>query len=434
MSILNFIDPNVRVAHYGTNEYKNGNDIVAEAERIKSSLKGIKTIVLSEDNGIEWVEFYLAAMSMPLTLVVVDPLTDPNLVTEIVKKYNPDLFVSTRVEGAISLKGFLKKANTSTTNKNYEGEATLVMYTSGTSGKHNGVVMSCAQVIKNIFSSNEKLKIGDGDVFFHTVPFSHSMGHLILLCCLFSSSTLIINTDSSMTFHGLLHSSSNITVVPPVVLKGCINSELLINKLSGYRAIITGGAPLERALYDKLSNMGLRIYNGYGATECVCGIAIADTYKSPCYGAVEPLSWANIKIAESGEILVRGDCVCQMYDNNKVIAKDGYYHTKDVGEFDSAGRLFIHCRLDDIIVMDNGYKFKKNEIESKIESLPFIAGCLIEKTEGGSGITIYLAKTRNSRSSEDEQIILNLIAKQIKVDKITYVDNLYNERGKKVKQ
>ena len=190
MSILNCIDPNVRVAHYGTNEYKNGNDIVAEAERIKSSLKGIKTIVLSEDNGIEWVEFYLAAMSMPLTLVVVDPLTDPNLVTEIVKKYNPDLFVSTRVEGAISLKGFLKKANTSTTNKNYEGEATLVMYTSGTSGKHNGVVMSCAQVIKNIFSSNEKLKIGDGDVFFHTVPFSHSMGHLILLCCLF------INTNN----------------------------------------------------------------------------------------------------------------------------------------------------------------------------------------------------------------------------------------------
>ena len=305
------------------------------------------------------------------------------------------------------------------------------MYTSGTSGRSKGIVLTTEQILKNVLSSNEKLRISTGDTFFHCVSFAHSMGHLVLLCCLFSKSTMILCENYAAAIHGLMHTNSNITVLPPAVIIKCCNNLAILNKLKTYRAIISGGAPIAKDVYDDISKKGVKIYNGYGATECVCGIAIADTAKEPRYGVLEPLSWARIFLGSDGEILVSGDCVCDFYDDGLPIGNNNVYHTKDIGRFDDDGNLYIICRKDDVIILESGYKIIRHELETKIEENPLIVACSLITFSVSKGLQALVQVSEKT----DEKELLMRINQQLlpfeRLSEIRIVEEVFNSRGKK---
>jgi len=148
------------------------------------------------------------------------------------------------------------------------------------------------------------------------------------------------------------------------------------------KAMVSGGAPLNPDIGVFFDAMGLTVCQGYGQTEAgpvvscnrpAAGIRM-DTVGPPMTGV-------EVKIAEDGEILVRGELVMLGYWRNKPETArtivDGWLHTGDIGHFDEAGRIKITDRKKDMIVNDKGDNVAPQKIEGMLTLQPEISQAMV---------------------------------------------------------
>ncbi len=146
------------------------------------------------------------------------------------------------------------------------------------------------------------------------------------------------------------------------------------NKLGGrIRYFVSGGAPLSKEIAEFFWSAGLLILEGYGLTETTPAISI-NTTREFKFGTVgKPFKWVDVKIAEDGEIVVRGPNVVGGYwkkpkETEEVFTKDGWFYTGDIGEFDSEGFLRITDRKKDLIKTAGGKYVAPQPIENAIKA------------------------------------------------------------------
>lgn len=145
---------------------------------------------------------------------------------------------------------------------------------------------------------------------------------------------------------------------------------------------ISGGAPFSKDIGDFFQAAGFTILEGYGLTETTAAVTV-NTKKEPKVGTVgKVLPGVEIKIASDGEILVRGPVVFKGYhqlpeDTKNALTSDGWFHTGDIGEFDSDGFLKITDRKKDIIVTAAGKNVAPQNIESLIKTDPMISQVMV---------------------------------------------------------
>ena len=148
--------------------------------------------------------------------------------------------------------------------------------------------------------------------------------------------------------------------------------------------IIVGGAAIQPRLVKIFSAIGIPLIEGYGLTETSPVIAtnsiVTGKIKAGTVG--EPLSAQTVRIAENGEILVKGDNVFAGYykDEEKTreaIDADGFFHTGDIGEFDEDGMLKITGRIKDIFKTSMGKYVSPALLESKVCESPFVSQMLV---------------------------------------------------------
>ena len=158
-------------------------------------------------------------------------------------------------------------------------------------------------------------------------------------------------------------------------------------------AAVSGGARLEPEVGRFFMALGLRIIQGYGQTEA--GPIISGN--PPEAIRVETVGTAlvgvDLKLAEDGEILVRGDLVMDGYwgrpDDTAAAIQDGWLHTGDIGAMDPDGYLRITDRKKDIIVLSGGDNVSPAKIEGMLMAEPAIAQAVISG-DGRSGLTALL--------------------------------------------
>lgn len=133
------------------------------------------------------------------------------------------------------------------------------------------------------------------------------------------------------------------------------------------KALVSGGAPLNPDIGLFFTALGLRILQGYGQTESAPVISVNRAPDMRLHTVGPPIINTEVRIADDGEICVRGELVMQGYWNNKEATdeaiKDGWLHTGDVGMFDEAGRLMITDRKKDIIVNSGGDNIAPQRVE-----------------------------------------------------------------------
>lgn len=133
------------------------------------------------------------------------------------------------------------------------------------------------------------------------------------------------------------------------------------------RALVSGGAPLSPDVGYFFSALGLPLLQGYGQTEAGPVISVNPPADPRLSTVGIPVKGANVKIAEDGEILVKGDLVMKGYwQDEKTTAKtviDGWLHTGDIGILDEDGYLEITDRKKDLIVNDKGDNVSPQRIE-----------------------------------------------------------------------
>jgi long-chain acyl-CoA synthetase len=148
------------------------------------------------------------------------------------------------------------------------------------------------------------------------------------------------------------------------------------------KAMVSGGAPLNPEVGRFFDSLGLTLLQGYGQTEAGPVISCNRPSAGIRMDTVgPPLKDTQVRIADDGEILVRGELVMHGYWRNPEetarVLKDGWLHTGDVGHFDEAGRIVITDRKKDLIVNDKGDNVSPQRVEGMLTLQPEIAQAMV---------------------------------------------------------
>ena len=149
-----------------------------------------------------------------------------------------------------------------------------------------------------------------------------------------------------------------------------------IHRMFGFKfwAMVVGAAPLDPDLETFWRRLGFLVVQGYGLTETAPIVTLNHPFHATQGAVGKPIAGVEVKIAEDGEILVRGDNVTRGYFNapeeTRASFEDGWFHTGDIGEIDASGQLRIRGRKKEMIVTPEGLNVFPEDVERVLNELP----------------------------------------------------------------
>ena len=360
-----------------------------------------------------------------------------------------------------------------------------IIYTSGTQGLPKGVILSHGGILSNCEGAYELLKTIKGpDLTFLTwLPLSHSYEHavqfvqIILEAKVFYNKsietllpTIKIAQPHIMTavprFYNNLHVKMKINLKNQSNLKQNLFNKtiqlgtkkfkniklsfsenifnLILDKLvrkkvknnfgGRLEAFISGGGPLDRQVGEALNALGLKTLQGYGLTETspVVSCNLLNKVKVDTVGPIFP--GVEVKLAEDGEILVKGENLMLGYWNNKEATeqtiKDGWLHTGDIGEFDEDNYLKITDRKKDIIVSLGGDNIAPSKIENLLTLSPEIEQACVFGEQKNYIAALLVLSSESKSSDEDIQRYIDEVNKDLtqpeKIKKFIFIDEPFS--------
>ena len=176
-------------------------------------------------------------------------------------------------------------------------------------------------------------------------------------------------------------------ISPVLKIKHAIFDKLVYSKIRAgmggqVEAAISGGAPLGVRLGHFYRGAGVTILEGYGLTETTAG-ATLNLYGSHRVGSVgRPIPGTSVKIADDGEVLIRGPIVMQGYwqnddANSEVFDGDRWFKTGDLGKLDDEGFLYIVGRKKELIVTAGGKNVAPAVLEDRLRAHPLVSQCMV---------------------------------------------------------
>lgn len=191
--------------------------------------------------------------------------------------------------------------------------------------------------------------------------------------------------------------------------------EHLVEAFGGkFYEIIIGGAAFNSEVEDLLKKIGFPYTVGYGATECAPIIAYEDwhDFRQGSCGKAAPRMEVKINSNDpqhiAGEIWARGENVMLGYYKNEAatrttIDKDGWYHTGDLGTLDEEGNLYIKGRIKNMLLGASGQNIYPEEIEDKLNSLPYVNESIVIQHGDKLYALIYPDRDEASHDGLDEE-------------------------------
>ncbi|KAI5417180.1 4-coumarate--CoA ligase, partial [Lathyrus oleraceus] len=316
-------------------------------------------------------------------------------------------------------------------------------FSSGTSGLPKGVMLTHENLVTTISElvdgENPHQYTNEEDVLLCVLPMFHIYAlNSILLCGIRSGAAVLIL--EKFEIKTVLESIDKykvtiVSFVPPIVLALVKSGELHRYDLSSIRVMITGAAPmrmeLEQAVKDRMPQTVLG--QGYGMTEAgplsvslafakepfkakpgACGTVVRNAEMK----IVDIETGASLPRNKAGEICIRGTKVMKGYLNDpeatkKIIDKDGWLHTGDIGLMDDDDELFIVDRLKELIKY-KGYQVAPAELEELLIAHPDISEAAVvplKDEDAGEVPVAFVVRSSGSKISEDE--IKQYISQQV---------------------
>lgn len=181
-------------------------------------------------------------------------------------------------------------------------------------------------------------------------------------------------------------------------------------------AIISGGAALEHESEEFWHRLGYAVVQGYGLTETTSLISLNHPFHTSRGSIGKVLPGREVKLAEDGEILVRGSGVASGYWNGQelrpVAGDEGWYRTGDLGALDEQGNLFFKGRKKEVIVTPAGMNIYPQDLEAALRHQPEVRDCVvIGMKRGGNAEACAVLILRDPRSEKSQSIAESVIAR-----------------------
>ena len=271
----------------------------------------------------------------------------------------------------------------------------VLMFTSGTTGRSKGVMLSQ----KNLFSAMPAFLNPFDDVKkytgWNTDEFSSlsalPMFHISAMTSLVSWSITghSINLCNNLKYFyrdlGAMH--SEVMAVVPVLLKS-IYSDVMKgrrDRLNGLCVLTCGAAMFDPKILSDMMEKGFFVAQMYGLTEtCGDGIINYEQDEKHIRSAGKPDDHCEYKIAEDGELCIRGGCVMLGYYKDpegtaEVVDAEGWFHTGDLARVDEDGFYYITGRKKNIIILDNGENVSPEELENLLSKCEAVKECIVRE-------------------------------------------------------
>ncbi len=303
-----------------------------------------------------------------------------------------------------------------------------IIYTSGTTGALKGAMLTHRNLASNVEYSLAEIPVSVGDAYVSFLPLSHVTARHVDLSLLYRGvtiaycptvdklpealrevqPTLIVSVPrvyekiKEQVEHratgvkrrlydwalkiGRRYMSDTLAGRTPSALEWKLANTLLYSKVRqglGGRAkiFLSGGAPLGRELAEWFACIGIRIDEGYGLTETSPVVAVNTPAEHKLGTVGKPLKNVEVRIADDGEILVRGPSVFKGYWNmpeeTQEAFVDGWFKTGDLGNIDEEGFLSITDRKKNLIKTSGGKFIAPQPIEAKLKVNPLVAEAVI---------------------------------------------------------
>ena len=368
-----------------------------------------------------------------------------------------------------------------TLHKVKEDDVVSIIYTSGTSSKPKGVMLTHKSIISNILGANElvkELEVKDHK-FLSIIPLSHAYEHTAgFFLPILIGAEIFFNENRDQIVNDLLSvKPSLMTAVPRLyeVLHKKINNQLsnqskitqklfsktielgtkkfekhellFIEKLQDFaldklvrkkiqkkfggnlKAFISGGAALNEQVGLFFQSLGINILQGYGQTECSPLISCNPIHNIKINSVGPVIKGIDIKLSKQNEILVKGNSLMKGYwkdkknTNNTII--DGWLHTGDLGSIDEDGYLYISGRINEMIVNSGGENIAPVPIENLLMSYDEIEQALVCGHNRPFLISVLIPnetllkanRSNVNKMKTDFQNIINNVNKQLSQNK-----------------
>ncbi len=280
-----------------------------------------------------------------------------------------------------------------------------IVYTSGTTGKSKGVMLSHGNYIDNVFCMDAESN--PDDVLLSVLPIHHVFCFTCDFLLSFRYGTTVCVNDSMMriAMNLQLFQPTLVLMVPMIaqtILKqiraaSAAKPEVPIQALAQHvfggklRGILCGGAYLSPEISKAYEELGIPIAQGYGMTECsprISSVKVGDGNDGDV-GII--VNGCEVRI-EDGEIVVKSGSVMQGYykdpEATAEVLVDGWLHTGDLG-YVANGRVFITGRKKNLIILSNGENVSPEELENKFADSDLVAEVLVYDDESVITAEIY---------------------------------------------
>ena len=304
------------------------------------------------------------------------------------------------------------------TNTRKPDDLMVLMFTSGTTGRSKAVMLS----ERNFFTTTgAQVVFGDAMLAYKHEHFPENKNdvlsnfsilplfHLGTFICLFvwpcKGWALNLSSDLREFYRDLKLMHSDAMAVAPMLMESIYKDVKRgrRERLNGLWNPCGSSARFDGAMLAELAQEGMMITQVYGMTEtCGDGIINYSQDEKHIRSAGKPDDHCEYRIAEDGELCIRGGCVMLGYYKDpeataEVVDKEGWLHTGDLARVDEDGYYYITGRKKNLIILDSGENVSPEELEGLVSQCAAVQECVVKEKGKKIGVVVYCAEDKQQQ-------------------------------------
>ncbi|MEE9284452.1 MAG: AMP-binding protein, partial [Dehalococcoidia bacterium] len=448
--------PGIRYQKWSYAQLWEGAGKVATLLEQRGLKKGDRALLWAP-NCPQWVLAFFGCIRAGVIAVPLDLRSPDDFVERVVSKSSPSLaFVSRLTPGGgegldmplVRLEELEPLTNDLPAPQEPEvssADIAEIMFTSGTTGDPKGVMLTHGNILADLEGVRQYIPGKPSYRLLSLLPLSHmfeQMGGLFQALACGASVTYPTSRQPAVLFRTMQETKVTTMLLVPQALdlfmsnierevrrqgkERLWNVLMVIARRTPFRMrrylfrqvhrrfgghldlIVSGGAALAPELGEKWALLGVRLLQGYGATETSPVVTVHPIGKPRFDSVGLPLPGVDVRISGDGEVLVRGPIVMPGYweapEQTAAVLEEGWYKTGDLGEIDGKGYLHLKGRKKDMIVLASGQNVYPEDIEGVLMKAPGVTDAVVVGLPRDSGLEVHAALIMTDEASGAEAV------------------------------